>query len=167
MIKLFLSIFLICSLFSSVAQASDQNTFDKAEQEAQKVIDACWAISQEDRNSIDNSRARKGILNSALCMRDHIIYLSETVLFKGDSETQQEVEDSLQKIKVGTGQLYWHLNNNHKRCTKSFCGTMYYSSHNSTTARAMENILKDFYRKIAEYNDDYHTFTNPIPKPEK
>lgn len=111
-------------MFSSVAQASDQNTFDKAEQEAQKVIDACWAISQE-------------------------------------------VEDSLQKIKVGTGQLYWHLNNNHKRCTKSFCGTMYYSSHNSTTARAMENILKDFYRKIAEYNDDYHTFTNPIPKPEK
>ncbi len=126
----------------------------KADKAAQKVIDQCWAISQADRDSGVTSRMRHGSLQTALCIEKHILFLSSTVLYKGDKEAQNRVKSSLEEIHKGVGKLYWDLHNSHAACQPS-CGSMYTILHNGETAHVMEKILRDFYRKIAEFNDIY------------
>ncbi len=149
-----LRIFLILLfLFPSVAQAAEKN---KSEEHAQKIINSCWATSEENRKG-STAKIREGTLKSALCMKEHIIFLSETILFKDDKKIQKEVENALENIKFGTGRLYWHLNNSHEYCGSSPCGTMYTIFHNNEVAHAMEDILRDFYQKIEEYNRHYQS----------
>lgn len=158
--------FIVASYFSAPAFAEDDHLKALAEQKAQQVIDACWAISEEERDAGTTSSMRHGALVSANCMEDHIRYLSKNILFKDDPDTQKETEESLQKIHDGVGRLYWHLHNSHEYCGLSPCGTMYTLFHNSATAREMEKILRGFYRKIAEY-DHHYKFIDPAPKSDK
>lgn len=157
--KIIILLFSLLALSSCAHSGRDYDAENRrAQDRAQEAIDACWAISLEDRNSGVTSRMRQGTLESALCMKEHIIYLSENVLFKDQPEVQSEVKDSLENIKKGTGRLYWHLHNSHEYCGLSPCGTMYTMFHNSQFAEQMENIIYDFYQKISYYNQHYNVF---------
>ncbi len=128
---------------------------EKADKAAQKAIDQCWAISQDDKNSGVTARMRDGGIKTAMCLKEHILKLSAQVLFKKDAARQKEVADELQQIYESTGRMYWLLNNEHDACTIEFCGTMYTIFHADQMAVTMENILRDFYLKIAEYERAY------------
>ncbi len=149
---LFILTVLLCATSSSLSYASDEGR-ELAKEKAQKAIDACWAISQEDRDSGVTGRMRSGALDSALCMEEHTLMLSETVLFKNNKQAQAEVKESLEKITDGTGRLYWLLHNSHDGCGGA-CGSMYQILHNSQVAKEMEEVVRDFYIKIEDYKDE-------------
>lgn len=148
----FLFILLAC-LISLPARGEDHSA--QAEKAAQKIINACWTLSEEDRDSGVTARMREGTLNTALCMKKHILALSKQVLFKDDPLIQKDVAEDLDKIHHGVGGLYWNLHNSHDSCSQNPCGTMYHVLHNGALAHTMEDILRDFYQKI--YSDDYYS----------
>ncbi len=70
-------LFLILFPSLSYAASDDMAEEGKYEAMAQKAIDDCWAISQADRDSGNTQRMRAGNLDTALCMEEHIVHLSE------------------------------------------------------------------------------------------
>lgn len=146
--------FLLSFPLVACAQEYDADAETVAMKKAQQIIDACWAESQDDRDSGVTLRMRQGTTDSVHCMRDHILSLSKNTLFKNNPDMQTEIEESLNAVISDVGRLYWNLNNSHDVCTESPCGTMYTLFHNESVAKVMENILRDFYQKIAEY--EYH-----------
>lgn len=157
------SLFLIFGFvlsFPLMACAQDNNTYimAMAKKQANKVIDECWAVSQDDRDSGVTLRMREGTLVTANCLRDHIVSLSKDVLFKNNAEQQANIETSLNELMQHAGRIYWDLNNDHDVCKESSCGTMYTVIHNMSVARMLEKIVTDFYQQIAEYNYHYKFF---------
>lgn len=144
----------LTSLYAGQVWADVPSAEDLARQEAEAVVEECWAKSQEDRDSGVTSRMRHGTLSSALCIRDHILYLFKTVIYKGNDEEYFKAEMALDEIKKGTGKLYWSMNNNNAFCAP-FCGSMNHVLHNAKVGDVMEATLHDVYQIITEYDPDY------------
>ena len=122
----------------------------KAQAHAQEIIDACWAISEDDRASGNTPRMRYGALDSALCMENLILKLVSKYLHKNNPEILKDFQDNLQKLRMGYGRIIWDLYNDHDGCDFS-CGTMYHVFHNGYYAHLMEEILKTTVNQIIEY----------------
>jgi hypothetical protein len=153
---------LLVSAFPAWGQGNHGDRAQKqawAEARAQEVIDACWALSLEDRSSGVTARMRRGALESSQCMRKHILFLSENVLFSKSPDTQRRVKESLEQVHSGIGGFYWEIYNNHDACDLH-CGTMYMIFHNNEVAKTMERILKDSYMHINQYKECY----DPVPE---
>lgn len=137
------------------AFALDKKYENLAKQKAQQVIDSCWAISLEDRSSINTNRHRAGALDTALCMEEHIIMLAETKLFASDPEAIERTKQNMEKLRFSYGRFYWDLFNEIDICFEgpvgTGCGTAFFSSHNFHYAYLLENILHDIYEQIARY----------------
>lgn len=147
-LKIFAIFTILMALFaysnSLIAQEQDHK------QQAQQVIDACWSENQEDLSSGITSHMRTATINTAQCMKQHLIDLSQSILFKDDAEAQKEVKAALDKIADGTGALYWKLHNENAECKQSPCGTMNQLTHNSKVIEQMKLIMYDFYQKKYE-----------------
>lgn len=124
---------------------------ERAKEKAQKAIDACWAISLEDRSSPVTAKMRAGNLNTALCMEKHIVELSETYLFIDDAEKIQRVKDDLEQFRSGYGHFMWMLYNESDLCPRGWCGTYYHVIHNTAYAKQLETVVFDVYRHIEGY----------------
>ncbi|MGH1402712.1 MAG: hypothetical protein ACRBDL_00560 [Alphaproteobacteria bacterium] len=137
------------------AFALDEDDEKPAEQKAQHVIDACWAISLEARSG-STSSARAGILDSALCMEKHIIMLAETKLFANDPKATERTKQNIEKLRFSYGRLYWDLFNGLDACMHPVygirCGTENHTMHNSQYARLLEDVLHDVYKQMARYD---------------
>ena len=154
--KLILSFILALLLFvPHSAFALDGNHKKLAEQKAQQVVDACWAISLEDRSSINTNRQREGALNTALCMEEHIIMLAETKLFANDPKAIERTKQNMEKLRFSYGRFYWDLFNGLDACFEgpigTGCGTGFFPSHNFQYAYLLEDILHDVYEQMARY----------------
>ncbi len=150
---------LVAYYFLPIASyASNDDHKSLAQQKAQQAINACWAISQEDRDSINTNRQRAGILDSALCMEKHIIELSEKYLFPESPSLVSETKKNLEEIRSGYGRLYWNLYNSLDGCYSEKhgwrCGTENHTVHNSAYARLLEKIIINCYEQIEEYQLD-------------
>jgi len=142
----FLLIIFLLMIFPTFVQAEEKNAA------AQKAIDACWAVSQEYRDSGVTAKMREGHLNTALCMEDHIIYLSENYLYKDRPKLVDETKERLEMLRAGYGRIYWNLFNSHDECrTILGCGTLYHIFHNNYYAVMLESIIKDHYLQIEKY----------------
>lgn len=150
-----LAILINLVLSTHLAKADDlQDKQEPYKAAAQRVIDKCWAISQDDRDSGVTERMRYGTWDTARCLRDHILFLSETILFEGNQDKQTEVKTNLENIINGYGKLYWALGNENNAC-KTSCGTIEHITHNYVISHALGEILHDFYRKIDRYKADF------------
>jgi len=154
-----LTVFFLGLATHALADDSYQETVKKAEVMAQKIIDGCWAISEEDRSGPPVS-VGSGTMNSALCMRDHINDLARTVLFKKQPDKQKEIAETLDKIIDDTGGFYGNLYTAHDVCAKQDCGSMWVAMPNDDVAKTMEKIVRDFYRQLAEWDSDYGFITS-------
>lgn len=119
---------------------------------AQKVIDACWAISQEDRDSGVTSRMREGGLKSALCLQEHIIMLAKTELFTESPEISEQIEQKFHNLHAAYASFYWDLYNSIDPCS-AWCGTENHVVHNGEYAHLLEKIVRDVYQQMERYKD--------------
>jgi len=138
-----------------------------ADQASQKIIDQCWDISQELRDSINTSDQREGALKSGLCMQKHIKYLFNTYLFTKDHNKDIEIQslENLEKLHSSYARLYWDMYNSHDKascidinedgvcnCLNDMCmvGLIYQSFHNLRHAALMESMMKDTYEILLD-----------------
>lgn len=140
----------LCFITPVHADSSVKAAQARAQARAQKVIDACRAISQEDRGSGVTSRMREGTLNTALCMEEHIIMLAKTELFKESPEISEKIEQGLEDLRFAYGRFYWDLYNNTDACMP-LCGTFHHVRHSGKYALLLEGILFDCYQEIEIY----------------
>ncbi|MCE7887209.1 MAG: hypothetical protein DYH13_06875 [Alphaproteobacteria bacterium PRO2] len=99
---------------------------------------------------------REGILDTALCLEDHITELTNKTLFLEDQQYRNETKDDLEKLRFSYGRLYWNLYNSHDRCYDKKrgiqCGSQYHSMHNSMYVDLLSSILVDIYEQLIEYD---------------
>lgn len=140
---------------SSDVSASDDAYKRAAQQKAQQAINSCWAISEKKRASVNTNKQRSGILDSALCMEDHIIELSEKYIFPESLDLVLETKKDLEKIRAGYGRFYWNLYNTHNACDQpTGCGSAFHTMHNSFYAKLLEGMILNCYEQIEEYGLD-------------
>lgn len=118
---------------------------------AQKIIDKCWAMSEEEISSGVTSRMRQGTLDSAQCLKDHIILLAEKYLYPQSPELIDQTKQDLTQAAAAYSGLYWNLYNQMDSCRPS-CGTMHYVRSDAAYAYLLQNILSDIYRQMQYEN---------------
>lgn len=144
-------ILIFCFIQDTQARPNDWKEI--AKEKAQVVIDACWAISEEDRNG-SNASIRQGHLKTALCMEEHIVNISQQYLFKDDPEQVKRVKDDLERFRSGYGHFYWMLYNEVDPCfnnKQSDCGTVFHSFHNYYYAESLERVVINVYEQLIFY----------------
>lgn len=134
------ALFVVCLAVSPAYSANEAPDLD-----AQKLIDACWAISQQDRDSGVTSRMRQGALNSVLCLEDVIADQAEAFKFPLD-----DVRANLEKIRFGVGRLYWDIYNGHPGCKPS-CGTFFHVVHLPPIGDVLEEIIRTMISQRQQY----------------
>ena len=146
----FLFLFTLC-IFCNFAQAAQQDINPAQPTAAQQIIDACWALSEDNRASGNTPRMRTGALDSALCMEDAILSLVSRYLNKNDPDILSQYREDLDKIRAGYGHMMWNLYNDHDGCHAG-CGTLFHVFHNDFYAHLLEDILKKTVKQIQDYD---------------
>ncbi len=94
----------IVAAFSSPTAAGGLPAPDLPDPQA--VIDACWAVSKEDRESPVTERWRDGHLKTALCLENKIFDLLDTLRFGEFTINREESERDLKKARNALGMIY-------------------------------------------------------------
>lgn len=142
------ALFLNACAHSSAAPEHDFHA--RAQSDAQTIIDACWAISQDDRDSGVTSRMREGGLNTALCMEHAFLDLISKHMNKDDAEAQKRYADNIETLRMSYGRIIWDLYNDHDGCDP-MCGTMFHVFHNGVYAHLLEDLLLQTSQQIVDY----------------
>ena len=117
--------------------------------DAQELIDACWAISKERRETGTTGELRGAALDTALCLEEEI-HKNASILISESSFPSKHISKTLEEIRSSYGKFYWHMYNSVEACYVS-CGTIFYSFHNSALAKLYEDILKDIIEQRRKY----------------
>lgn len=107
--------------------------------DAQAMIDACWAMTYEQRlgSTVDT---REGIFASVVCLEEQIL-AQFAALLPPTTLSRLTAAHKLETIREAYTDLYWHIYNENKGC--GFCPTQYYSSDLSAWADVLERMLRD------------------------
>ena len=120
--------------------------------DAQPLIDACLALSKEDRDSGVTARMRSGGARSIGCLQGVIRDQAEA-LFDEESLNSLDLEEQLTKIRKGYQTLYWAIYNDHRACRfpRMECGTFYHVFHLGEHSSLLEKIIRDMVEQRNEY----------------
>ncbi len=127
------------------APAGGREPFEPIDAEA--LIDACWAISREDRDSGVTARMRSGGLKTGLCLEDVIVSQAKE-MFETDDLERIKVREKLDQLRNSYGGLYWSIYNEHNGCSP--CGTHGQVLHVLRYATLLESMIRDI---VEERND--------------
>ena len=122
---------------------------EKTQAHAQKIIDACWAISEEDRANPDFGIIDRGHYATAQCLEDHYIKL---FLIKDSyylKKQKSEIRNQFQNLRKIYTDLYIDIID-----IPSFFESGYTSnSANTEYSLLLENILSDLIYEIHRTDD--------------
>ena len=146
-LALALSAFLLFTPSPADAGGPDEEGID-----AQALIDACWAISLEDRSSGVTAEMRRGALKSVLCLEQAILDQVEILFPDGEYLSREQAAEKLEQLRFAAGSLYWSIYNGNIACDPS-CGTMWHVMHLASHAQILEQMIRDI-----AYVRNYHRF---------
>ena len=146
-LALALSAFLLFTPSPADAGGPDEEGID-----AQALIDACWAISLEDRSSGVTGRMRYGGAITVECLEEVILDQIEILFPDGEYLSREQAKQKLDAFAEAVQTMYWSIYNGNIACNPS-CGTMWHVKHLGSHAR----ILEDMIRNIV-YVRNYHRF---------
>jgi hypothetical protein len=112
---------------------------DWAEIDPEPLIDRCWSISQEDRDSGVTVLMSQGAANTIDCLEEEIVRHA-TAFFK--TKNEEEIRQLVSDLDKPYAEFYWVMYNENKGCEPS-CGSMYHMFHVGALASLLENILRD------------------------
>ena len=139
-LPLALSFYLFVTPWAAGSGGADEKGID-----AQALIDACWAISLEDRSSGVTARHREGALNSVLCLEEVILDQVEILFPDGEYLSREQAAEKLERLRFAVGSLYWSIYNENIACDPS-CGTIWHPLHLHANARVLEQMIRDIVR---------------------
>ncbi len=128
------------------APAGGREPFEPIDAEA--LIDACWAISREDRDSGVTAGMRSGTARTAECL-ENVVYDQARAMFDLKRHPLREIRERIALIREGYQKFYWSLYNEHKMC-RLWCGTDKHVYHISYYAKLLEEIVRDM---VSERNE--------------
>ena len=99
--------------FASHAPLAGGNPFEPID--AEPLIDACMALSKEDRNSGVTTRMRSGSARSIACL-EGVIRDQAEALFDEETLDSLKLKQQLARIAEGYQALYWAIYNKHRAC---------------------------------------------------
>lgn len=105
------------------------------------IIDECWAISLEDRSSINSDRQREGGLNTVLCLKDAILDLRDSRTEDEAWPPALEMDRELDRFSFAVQRFYWTVGNDSEFCG-TFCGSTWFSVH----LPPVSNFFSDYIR---------------------
>ena len=109
--------------------------------DADALIEKCWLISKEDRDSGVTARMRSGGARTAKCLQDVILDQVEA-MFDPKTLTRKEALEKLHLISEGYQTLYWSIYNQHRKCAR-WCGTDRHVYHLGAYTALLEKIIRD------------------------
>lgn len=130
-------VLILCLFFAHPAHSKLYDS-DAAQEHAQNIIDACWAISKKDRESGVTSRMMKGSYETTNCLQKEIKRLS-----KKNFNEENDHKDFINELNTYVENAYsinWLLYNG--SCSQIPCPTMFHPMHISATAHNLQSILK-------------------------
>ena len=130
---------LTAAVASSHAKAGGNEPFEPID--AKALIDACWAISQDKRDSGVTALMRQGGAMSVRCLKDVILDQAQAML-EPQVLSRRQVKEKLDKIGNAYGSLYWSIFNEHRKCSR-WCGTDRHVYHLARYGGLLEKIIQD------------------------
>ncbi len=146
-LALALSAFLLFTPSAANAGGADEKGID-----AQALIDACWAISLEDRSSGVTGRMRHGAAKTVRCLEDVILDQVEILFPDGEYLSREQAKQKLDALAEAVQTMYWSIYNENIACDPS-CGTMWHPMHLASHAQILEQMIRDI-----AYVRNYHRF---------
>lgn len=138
---------LVLAIVSSHAKAGGNQPFEPVD--AEKLIKACWDISEEARASGVTAVMRSGTLDTVLCLEQVILDQVE-VLFEPEYLSRTEAQKKLKRTRMAYGGLYWSIYNEHRGCDP-MCGTIRHVFHLAENARILEKMIRDMVKERNEF----------------
>ncbi len=116
--------------------------------DAQKIIDACWAISLEDRDSGVTARMKSGTYRTIDCLTTQISSISKDYIKNSDNRTE-----FLRELQVYTSSgytLYNHIFLSHSGCQP--CGSFYNVAYTAHVANLLEQIIYTMFAQAEDHS---------------
>lgn len=139
---------LLAVLTAFPASAGGTEHFEPIDSEA--MIEKCWALSKEDRDSGVTGRMRSGAANTIGCLEKVVLDQLQPLFPDGKYMSRKQAREHLDRIRIGVQKLYWSIYNEHVGCDP-FCGTIYQVFHLSPNARILEDMIRALVRQRKEY----------------
>jgi hypothetical protein len=140
LLPLALSFFLLVTPWAASSGGADEKGID-----AQALIDACWAISLEDRSSGVTGRMRHGAAKTVRCLEDVILDQVEILFPDGEYLSREQAKQKLDALAEAVQTMYWSIYNENIACDPS-CGTYWHDLHLHGNAHILEHMLREIVR---------------------
>ncbi len=138
---------LVLAITSSHAKAGGNQPFEPVD--AEKLIKACWDISEEERTSGAIRIMRYGAAKSAGCLEEVILDQVE-VLFEPDDLSREQAQKHLDQLQNAYQKLYWAIYNDHRGCYRR-CGTARQVLDPAVYAHLLEKMIRDMVKERNEF----------------
>jgi len=148
---LFSVFFALLVITKPVAAENDEPSPEgnKTEAEIRAVIDACWAVSEEHRNSPNVDTMNQGHELSANCLLKKIYKIARP-LYENDDDFLKYYAEPLERTYRGLFDLLFGLNQKNKFCP-SKCGTIETNIIYNQLAFFYADIYRQSYLKNKRY----------------
>ena len=120
-----------------------------ANPEAQKIIDGCWKISQEKRDSGGTLEMREGAADTAACLEKAILDQTET-LFDPQTLSRKDAQGQIDRLREAYEGYYDALLNHNRGCAPD-CGSENQPVPSMEYAKVLEKMLRDIFEVREEY----------------
>lgn len=126
---------------TGLSTASAGGAPESAQERTEAAIEACWALSQADRDTGVTSQMRHGAVVSARCL-EGVLQDELQGLLDDNTLARLDLPTQIEALRNSYGSIYWELYNGGRR-DGEWRGTMYQLFHVSNYAALLEKMIRD------------------------
>jgi len=136
----------VCALYLAPI-AAGAGAPDWVDIDAEPLIERCWAVSRDDRESGVTVRMGHGTADTIGCLESEIVRHA-TAFFA--TKNVEEIRNLISNLDKSYAEFYWIMYNENKGCDPS-CGSIYHMIHVGALASLLEDILRDLVSQRNSY----------------
>ena len=133
---------------TGLSTASAGGAPESAQERTEAAIEACWALSQADRDTGVTSQMRHGAVVSARCL-EGVLQDELRGLLDDNTLARLDLPSQIEALRDSYGSIYWELYNGGRRNSTEWRGTVYQVFH----VAAYASLLEDLIHKVAVERD--------------
>lgn len=125
-----------------VSTASAGGVAESAHERTEAAIEACWALSEAERDTGVTSDMRHGVVVSARCL-EGVFQDEMRGLLADDTLRRLDLPSQIEALRSSYESIYWELYNGGRRNSRDWRGTMYQTFHLGAYTALLEQIIRD------------------------
>lgn len=127
---------------TGVSAASAGGAAESAQERTEAAIEACWALSEAERDSGVTSEMRHGTVVSARCLEG--VLQDELRGLLADATLERlDLPSQIEALRNSYESIYWELYNGGRRNSRDWRGTMYQVFHLGKYTALLEQMIRD------------------------